>query len=85
MVVIRVTLIVMSSYVHVVVFVWLAIIPATSGYGGGAPESACVDMSPNHGVTAQSLDSSPYTLEVQGHDHVSKGGTLKGTIRFVCV
>ena len=84
MVVIRVTLIVMSSYVHVVVFVWLAIIPATSGYGGGAPESACVDMSPNHGVTAQS-GTNPYTLKVEGDDHVSKGGTLKGTIRFMCV
>ncbi|KAK2192234.1 hypothetical protein NP493_36g03013 [Ridgeia piscesae] len=76
----RVTLIVMSSYVHVVMFALLAIIPATSGHGGGAPKSACVKMSPSHGedVKAQS-DSNPYTLKVDGHD-ISKGGTLK-----VCV
>ena len=59
----------------------LAVIPAATGNGGGAPQSACVDMSPNHEVDAQSTQG-PYSLDVDG-DVISASNTLKGTVFHV--
>ena len=68
----------MSSSVHLVLLVLVAGVPAATGNGGGAPQSACVDMSPNHTVDAQSTES-PYSLDVDGNV-ISAGSTLKGTV-----
>ena len=77
------SLIIMSSYVHLGLLVLLVMIPATIGHGGGAPSSACVDMTPSptgHGAGVQKT-ASPYSLEVDG-DMTSGSKTLKGKIYF---
>jgi len=56
----------------------LVIIPTSTGNGGGAPKSACVSMSPKHGVDAPST-ASPYTLQVDG-DLIKRTNILKGMI-----
>lgn len=76
----------MSSYVHLGLLVLLVMIPATTGRGGGAPTSACVDMTPSptgHDAGVQTSHS-PYSLEVDGN-LASENETLKGKIYFSSV
>ncbi|XP_053474092.1 putative defense protein Hdd11-like [Ictalurus furcatus] len=50
---------------QVVLFVafWLQVWTSVTGYPTGAPVGRCVDMTPQHGVTAQS-GPSPYTIAI---------------------
>ncbi|KAF4072824.1 hypothetical protein AMELA_G00251940 [Ameiurus melas] len=50
---------------QVVLFVafWLQVWASVTGYSNGAPAAQCVDMTPQHGVLAQS-GPSPYTIRV---------------------
>ena len=77
----------MSSYVHLGLLVLLVMIPFTTGRGGGAPTSACVDMTPSptgHGAAGVQTSTSPYSLEVDGN-LASGSKTLKGKIYFASV
>jgi len=50
-------------------------------YGAGAPEDACVSMTPNHGVDPQK-SAAPYQLLLSSNDVLSGGSvtvTIKGT------
>ena len=58
----------MSPYVHLGWFVLLALIPAASGFGTGAPVGACVTMTPGHKNSSPQTGKSPYTLEVKRSD-----------------
>lgn len=80
------SLVIMSSYVHIGLLVLLVMIPATTGNAKGTPKTACGDMTPSqtgHGAGANTTVS-PYSLAVAG-DLTSGSNTLKGKIYFASV
>ena len=68
----------MSSYAHLGVLVLVVIIPASTGNGGGAPNTACVDMSPQHGPVEQT-SSNNFSLEWTGNT-TQGNDILKGRV-----
>jgi len=66
----------MSSYAHLGLLVLLVIIPASTGYGGAAPNDACVDMSPHHGTVEE---TSPNNFSLYWTRETTQGNDiLKG-------
>lgn len=53
----------MSGYRNLIVIALVCAVPAVYTYSDGAPEGACEDMTPQHGVDPQPSDA-PYKLSL---------------------
>lgn len=51
----------MFSYRNLIVIALVCAVPAVYTYSDGAPEGACEDMTPQHGVDPQASDA-PYKI-----------------------
>lgn len=60
------------------IFAILAVASSTYAYSGGAPESACADMTPQHPVDPQT-SKIPYEIEIS-KNKISPGDTVEITI-----
>lgn len=58
-----------NDWIVGLVLVFGCVLPGTAGYPSGAPRDSCVEMVPKHGVSAQPLESSPFTISLSSQSY----------------